>query len=151
MVEGLPTIKSSKGICKGCIVGKQPEHKFDRGKESRATCIFGMIHSDISSPIPKTSMNGSSYVLTFINDLYRFIIWVYFLQKKSKVLESSQILKLLLTMVLGERLRLSDKTMVVNTSNLICFKFVLKLESRFITPFPTHLSRMVQRKGKTGL
>ena len=31
-------------------------------------------------------MNGSSYVLTFIDDLSRFT-WVYFLKKKSKVLE----------------------------------------------------------------
>ena len=59
MVEGLLAIKSSKGICKGCIVGKNPEHKFDRGKESRATCILGLIHSDISGPMPITSMSGS--------------------------------------------------------------------------------------------
>ena len=34
MVEGLPTIKSSNLICKGCIVGKHLEHKFDRRKAS---------------------------------------------------------------------------------------------------------------------
>ena len=32
MVEGPPTIISTKGICKGCVVGKHPEHKFDQGK-----------------------------------------------------------------------------------------------------------------------
>ena len=36
MVEGLPAIKSSTRICKGCVVGKHLEHKFDQGKESRA-------------------------------------------------------------------------------------------------------------------
>ena len=34
MVEGLSVIKATTGICKGCVVGKHPEHKFDRGKES---------------------------------------------------------------------------------------------------------------------
>ena len=86
MVEGLPIIKSSKGICKICIVGKHPEHKFDQGKASRATCILGLIHSNISGPMPTTSMSGSRYVLTFIDDLSRFT-WVYFLQKKSEDLE----------------------------------------------------------------
>ena len=86
MVEGLPTIKSSKGICKGCIVDKRHEHKFDRGKEIQYTCILGLIHSDISVPMPTTSMSGSRYVLTFIDGLSRFT-WVYFLKKKCEVLE----------------------------------------------------------------
>ena len=86
MVEILPAIKFSKGICKGCIVGKHPQHKFDRGKASRATCILGLIHSNISGPILITSMSISSYVLIFIDDLSLFT-WVYFLKKKSEVLE----------------------------------------------------------------
>ena len=34
MVEGLPVIKATTGICKGCVVGKHYEHKFDQGKAS---------------------------------------------------------------------------------------------------------------------
>ena len=47
MVEGLLVIKATIRICKGCILGKHPEHKFDRGKASRASCILGLIHSDV--------------------------------------------------------------------------------------------------------
>ena len=43
-----------------------------------------MIHYDISGPIPTTSMIGSRYVITFIDDLSRFT-WVQFLKKKSEV------------------------------------------------------------------
>ena len=32
MVEGLPIIKATTKVCKGCVIGKHPEHKFDRGK-----------------------------------------------------------------------------------------------------------------------
>ena len=64
MVEGPPTIKTSSGICKGCIVDKHPEQKFDLGKASRAKSILGLIHSDISGPMPTTSMSGSWYVFT---------------------------------------------------------------------------------------
>ena len=80
MVEGLPVIKATTGVCKGCVIGKHPEHKLDRGKANRATSILGMIHSDISSPMPITSMNGSRYLLTFIYDFSRF--YMGFLSQK---------------------------------------------------------------------
>ena len=32
MVEGLPAIKFTSGVCQGCILGKHPEKKFDKGK-----------------------------------------------------------------------------------------------------------------------
>ena len=92
MVESLPFIQSTKGICKGCIVGKHPEHKFDRGKENQATSILGLIHSDISGLMLVTSMNGSSYLLTFIDDFCRYK-WVFFLKKKSEVCEKNSELK----------------------------------------------------------
>ena len=78
MVEGLPVIKATTRICKGCLVGKHPEHKFDWGKASRASCILGLIHSDINGPMPITSMNGSRYILTFIDDFSRYT-WVFFI------------------------------------------------------------------------
>ena len=83
MVEGLLAIKTTKGVCKGCIVGKQPEHKFNRGKASRASSILGLIHSNISRPMPTTSMNGSWYVLTSIDDISIYT-WVFFIKKKQK-------------------------------------------------------------------
>ena len=85
-MEHLPTLKTSSGICKGCISGKHPEHKFDRGKESHAKSILGLIHSDISKTMTTTSMIVSRYVLTFIDDFSRFT-WVFFLKKKFEVFE----------------------------------------------------------------
>ena len=77
MVEGLPVIKETTKICKGCVIGKHPEHKFDRGKANRATSILGLIHYDISGLRPVTSMNGSRYLLTFIYDFLRYT-WIFF-------------------------------------------------------------------------
>jgi hypothetical protein len=50
MVEGLPAIKFTSGVCQGCILGKHPEKKFDKGKAQRASSPLGMIHNDITSP-----------------------------------------------------------------------------------------------------
>ena len=35
MVIGLPKIKFSKGVCQGCILGKQPKHKSERASHER--------------------------------------------------------------------------------------------------------------------
>ena len=105
MVEGLPVIKATTRICKGCVVGKHPEHKFDRGKASRATCILGLIHSDISGPMPITSMNGSRYILTFIDYFSRYT-WVFFLKKKSEVCEIFSELKSLIKNASGIKINI---------------------------------------------
>jgi hypothetical protein len=53
----------------GCILGKHPEQKFDKGKAQRASSPLGMIHSDITGPFPQPSISKARYVLTFIDDL----------------------------------------------------------------------------------
>ena len=106
MVEGLLVIKSTTRICKGYVVEKHPKHKFNRGKASRASCILGLIHSDISSPMPITSMNGSRYnILTFIDDFSRYT-WVFFIKKKSEVLEKLTELKALIENASGKKIKI---------------------------------------------
>ena len=68
MVEGIPSIKSSNGACIGCVVGKHPEHKYEKGKARRATQTLGLEHSKLIGPLCTPSYGGSRYVLTFIDD-----------------------------------------------------------------------------------
>ena len=68
MVEGLPTIKFSNGTCKGCVVGKHIERRYEKGKERRDVQVLDMIHSDLIGPTPTPSYGNSRYVLTFIDD-----------------------------------------------------------------------------------
>ena len=105
MVEGLPVIKATTRVCKGCVIGKHPEHKFDRGKANRATCILGMINYDISGMIPITSMNGSRYLLNFIDDFSRYT-WVFFLKKKLEVCEKISELKALIENASGLKIKI---------------------------------------------
>ena len=87
------------------MIGKHPEHKFDRGKANRATSILGLIHSDISGPMPVTSINGSRYLLTFIDDFSRYT-WVLFLKKKSEVCENFSELKALIENSFGLKIKI---------------------------------------------
>jgi hypothetical protein len=50
MVDGLPDIHFSKGICEGRVLGKQPQEKFDKGKTHKASFPLDLIHSDLMGP-----------------------------------------------------------------------------------------------------
>ena len=55
MVEGNPPIKTSNDACIGCVVGKHPEHSYEKWKERRATQVLGLVHSYLIAPLPNTA------------------------------------------------------------------------------------------------
>ena len=65
MVEGLPLIQNSDGVCPSFLVGKIPEKRYEVGKAHRVASTLVLIHSDVSIPLPTTSIDGSRYFLTF--------------------------------------------------------------------------------------
>ena len=80
MVIGLPNIKFYNGVCQGCILGKQPEHKFERASHERTSPPLELIHSDVAGPFPHMSMSQAKYALTFIDEFSRYF-WVHFLNR----------------------------------------------------------------------
>ena len=44
MVIGLPKIKFSEGFFHGCILGKHPEHKYERVSNERTFAPLELIH-----------------------------------------------------------------------------------------------------------
>ena len=50
MVIGLPKIKFYKGVFQGCILGKHPEHKYERDSHERNSGPLELIHSEIVGP-----------------------------------------------------------------------------------------------------
>ena len=92
MVEGFPLIQTSDGVCSGCLVGKHPKKMYEVGKEHRASSILDLIRNDVSGPMPTTSINGSRYFLTFIDDCFRFH-WIYFMKHQSEVIEIFKVFK----------------------------------------------------------
>jgi hypothetical protein len=89
MVKGLLDIQFSEGVCEGCILGKHPEEKFEKGKEKRAFSSLDIFHSDLMSPFPHPSINKERYVLRFIDDYSRYTR-VYFLRKSLNFLSISK-------------------------------------------------------------
>ena len=104
MVEGLPSIKFSKGTCKGCIVGKHVKNKYDKGNAGREVQVLDLIHSYIIGPLPTPSYGNSRYVLTFIDDFSRYC-WVYFLKQKYEVFEIFKVFKSLVENLSGNKIK----------------------------------------------
>jgi hypothetical protein len=86
LVDGLPDIHFSKGVCEGCVLGKHPKEKFDKGKSQRDSSPLDMIHNDLMGPFLHPSINKARFVLIFVDDFSRFT-WIYFLRKKSEVFQ----------------------------------------------------------------
>jgi hypothetical protein len=68
MVKGFPNIHFFEGFCEGCILGKNCEEKFEKGKERRASSSLELVHSDLMGLFPHPSINKARYVLAFIDD-----------------------------------------------------------------------------------
>ena len=76
MVIGLPKINFSKGVCQGCILGKHPEHIFEKASDERTFAPLELIHSDVAGMFPHMSMSQDKYALKFIDEFSRYC-WVY--------------------------------------------------------------------------
>jgi hypothetical protein len=72
MVGGLPDIHFSKGICEGCVLGKHPQDKFNKGKTQKDFFHLDLIHSDCMGPFPHSSISKARYMLIFVDDFSRF-------------------------------------------------------------------------------
>lgn len=86
IVKGLKFSSSHKEPCIPCIEGKLARKQFKKVKFRRATQKLELIHSDLVGPMSEKSLNGSKYLLTFIDDFSRKVFG-YFLKSKSEVTE----------------------------------------------------------------
>jgi hypothetical protein len=93
LVDGLPNIHFSKGVCEGCVLEKHPQEKFDKGKSQRASAPLDMIHSDLMGPFSHPSISTTRFVLIFFYDFSHFT-WIYFLRKKIRGLSTPQIFQI---------------------------------------------------------
>lgn len=100
-VEGLPNIHFSKRICQGCVLGKHPQEKFDKGNTQMASSPLDIMHTDLMGPFPHPSINKGRYVLTFIDD-YSCYTWVFFLMQKSEVFDKFKDFKALVETIRKE-------------------------------------------------
>jgi hypothetical protein len=89
LVDGLLDIHFSKGVCEGCVLGKHPQEKFDKGKSQGDFAPLDLIHNDLMGPFLHPSIIKVRFVLIFVDDLSCFT-WIYFLRKKLRSFNTSK-------------------------------------------------------------
>jgi hypothetical protein len=105
MVDGISDIHFSKGIFEGCVLGKHPQEKFDKGKTQRASYPLDRIHSDLMGPFIHPSISKARYMLIFFYYLSQFT-WIYFLRKKLEVFQHLKDFKSLVETQSGKRIKI---------------------------------------------
>ena len=68
--------------CHGCEMGKSARKPFS-GSGKRASRIYEVVHSDLAGPMRTMSLQGSSYIATFVDDHSRHAV-IYFLRTKDQ-------------------------------------------------------------------
>ena len=87
MVIGLPKEHfSAIELCEGCIFGKMSQHPFPI-RQSKSEYLLQLVHSDICGPFPTTSITGSKYFISFIDDYSSFTV-LTFLKSKNQALQA---------------------------------------------------------------
>lgn len=84
--KGMKTLKRKENLtCITCLEAKQTRLPF-QNKGTRATKLLELVHSDVCGPMETESLGKAKYFLTFTDD-YSKKVFVYFLQKKSDVID----------------------------------------------------------------
>jgi hypothetical protein len=75
LVDGLPDIHFSKGVCEGCVLEKHPQEKFDKEKSQRASTPLDLIHNDLMGHFLHPWISKARFFLIFFDDFSRFT-WI---------------------------------------------------------------------------
>ncbi|KAJ0436933.1 putative RNA-directed DNA polymerase [Helianthus annuus] len=79
-------------LCESCVLGKQKRVTFVKTGRTPKAQKLELVHSDVYGPTSVSSLGGSRYYVTFIDDSTRKV-WVYFLKHKSDVFDAFKIWK----------------------------------------------------------
>jgi len=102
LLLGLKNVDSD--FCENCIYGKQKRIRFLRvGKEKKSEKLE-LVHTDIWGPTQVSSLGGSRYYVTFIDDATRKT-WIYCIKNKSDVFDTFKKWKALVEIETGKKLK----------------------------------------------
>ncbi|KAE9166343.1 hypothetical protein PF005_g29233 [Phytophthora fragariae] len=94
--DGVPRVADApiEHVYAGCCMEKMREDNFSRSPEKtvKSAGVLDLIHSDIMGPKQTKAPGGCTYAVMFIDDFSRHVT-VYFMKKKTEVLEKLKMFK----------------------------------------------------------
>ncbi|CAL8992473.1 unnamed protein product [Prunus brigantina] len=150
MVAGLPEIKAVKGVCEGCVLGKQCREAFPREATTKASTPLELIHSYVCGPMQTTTKARNRYFLTSIDDCTR-THWVFFLMHKYEVLSVFKRFKAIVELQSGYKLKKlrSDRGEEYTSMEFDRFCEDVGMERQLTTPYTPQQNGVAERKNRT--
>ena len=74
-------------FCEHCVYGKQKRVRFLRVRKEKKNERLELVHTDVCRPAQVSSLGGSCYYVTFIDDATRKT-WVCCIRQKSDVFDT---------------------------------------------------------------
>ncbi|KXJ71678.1 hypothetical protein RP20_CCG019945 [Aedes albopictus] len=104
VANGIDFKNEALADCVSCLEGKQARLPFPTS-DSRTTDLLELVHSDLCGPVEVPSFGGSRYFVTFVDDASKKVV-VFFLERKSQVLEAFQRFKASAERQSGQKLKI---------------------------------------------
>lgn len=106
MVVGLNQSVSDKDkdivVCESCVIGKQTRKPFVT-RETRASRVLEVVHSDVCGPIAPVGVEGKKYFVSFTDDWSHFVV-LFLMKSKDEVFESFQRYEAMVTAKFGRKI-----------------------------------------------
>lgn len=133
-------------LCENCVYGKQKRVRFLRvGKEKKSEKLE-LVHTDVWGPTQVSSLGGSRYYVTFIDDATRKT-WIYCIRNKSDVFNTFKKWEALVENETGKRLKCLRSDNEVNIAAKSLIGIVQRMEFTERRQFQEHHKKMVCQKG----
>jgi 5'-3' exoribonuclease 2 len=91
-------------FCEHCVYGRQKRVRFLRVRKEKKNERLDLVHTDVWGPAQVSSLGGSRYYVTFIDDATRKT-WVYCIRQKYDVFDTFKKWKALVDNETGKMLK----------------------------------------------
>ena len=117
---------------------------------TKTSDVLQLVHSDLSSMLPVTSLGGCSYYMTFIDEFSRKT-WIYFLKKKDEAFMWFRTFKALVENLTGKKIKIlrTDNGTEYETNEFKNFCREADIKRETTTVYTPEQTGVAERKNKT--
>eukprot|EP00253_Pinus_taeda_P014532 PITA_14532 len=135
--------------CRGCAMGKFSKSPFP-SRDSRATGILDLIHSDVSGRMSHVSLSGYKYYVLFIDD-HSKRTWIYFLKTKSEVFKQFQEFRALVETQTGRKFKSlrSNNGVEYTLGQFVDYCAEAGIRREFTVPYNPQKNGVAERKNRS--
>jgi len=150
MVKGIPHIDHPDEVFENCVLSKHHRSSFAKEVNLKANKPLELVHTNVCDPIKPMSTGQNRYFLTFIDDFSKKT-WIYFLKRKSEVLNYFKDFKVIIKKQSGYKIRTvrSDQGREYTSNGFEAFCTQQGIRHQTTPAYTPQLNGVAERKNRT--